>query len=78
MLASRLPPSFLDTYSVLTSSLGFNALCMVIGFIIIIKIIIILLSYVFLTPALIGDSAKASNNERYPNNLHILQTFSAL
>ena len=34
MLASRLPPSFLDTYSLSTSSLGCNALCMVIIFLV--------------------------------------------
>ena len=32
MLASPLPPCFLDTYSLSTSSLGCNALCMVISF----------------------------------------------
>ncbi len=32
LLASPLPPSFLDTYSLSTSSLGCNALCMVISF----------------------------------------------
>ena len=31
-LASPLPPSFLDTYSLSTSSLGCNTLCMVISF----------------------------------------------
>ena len=34
MLASPLPPSFLDTYSLSTSSLGCNALCMVISFLV--------------------------------------------
>ena len=34
MLASPLPPSFLDTYSQSTSSLGCNALCMVISFLV--------------------------------------------
>ena len=34
MLESSLPPSFLDTYSLLTSSLGCNALCMVISFLV--------------------------------------------
>ena len=34
MLASPLPPSFLGTYSLSTSSLGCNALCMVISFLV--------------------------------------------
>ena len=34
MLASPLPPSFLETYSLSTSSLGYNALCMVISFLV--------------------------------------------
>ena len=34
MMASSLPPSFLDTYSLSTSSLGCNALCMVISFLV--------------------------------------------
>ena len=34
MLASPLPPSFLDTYSLSTLSLGCNALCMVISFLV--------------------------------------------
>ena len=34
MLASPLPPSFLDTYSRSTSSLGCNALCMDISFLV--------------------------------------------
>ena len=34
MLASPFPPSFLDTYSLLTSSLGCKALCMVIKFLV--------------------------------------------
>ena len=34
MLASPLPPSFLDTYNLSTSSLGCNALCMVISFLV--------------------------------------------
>ena len=34
MLVSPLPPSFLDTYSLSTLSLGWNALCMVISFLI--------------------------------------------
>ena len=34
MLASRLPPSFLGTYSLSTSSLGCSALCMVISFLV--------------------------------------------
>ena len=34
MLASPLPPSFRDTYSPSTSSLGCNALCMVISFLV--------------------------------------------
>ena len=34
MLASPLPPSFLDTYSLSTSSLGCNALCIVISFLV--------------------------------------------
>ena len=34
MLASPLPPSFLDTYYLSTSSLGCNALCMVISFLV--------------------------------------------
>ena len=33
-LASPLPPSFLGTYSLSTSSLGYNALCMVISFLV--------------------------------------------
>ena len=38
MLASPLPPSFLDTYSLSTSSLGCNALCMVISFLVLLSI----------------------------------------
>ena len=38
MLASPLPPSFLDTYSLSTSSLGCNALCMVISFLVFLSI----------------------------------------
>ena len=34
VLASPLPPTFLDTYSLSTSSLGYNALCMVISFLV--------------------------------------------
>ena len=34
MLASPLPPSFLDSYSLSMSSLGCNALCMVISFLV--------------------------------------------
>ena len=34
MLASPLPPSFLDTYSLSTSSLGCNDLCIVISFLV--------------------------------------------
>ena len=34
MLASALPPSFLDTYSLSMSSLECNALCMVISFLV--------------------------------------------
>ena len=34
MLASPLPPSFLATYNLSTSSLGCNALCMVISFLV--------------------------------------------
>ena len=34
MLASHLPPCFLDTYNLSTSSLGCNALCMVISFLV--------------------------------------------
>ena len=34
MLASPLPPSFLDTYSLSMSSLGCNVLCMVISFLV--------------------------------------------
>ena len=34
MLASPLPPSFLDTYNLSTSYLGCNALCMVISFLV--------------------------------------------
>ena len=34
MLASPLPPSFRDTYSLSTSSLRYNALCMVISFLV--------------------------------------------
>ena len=34
MLASPLPPSLLGTYSLSTSSLGCNALCMVISFLV--------------------------------------------
>ena len=34
MLASPLPPSFQDTYSLSTSSQGYNALCMVISFLV--------------------------------------------
>ena len=34
MMASSLPPSFLDVYSLSTSSLGCNALCMVISFLV--------------------------------------------
>ena len=34
MLVSPLPPSFLDTYYLSTSSLGCNALCMVISFLV--------------------------------------------
>ena len=34
MLASPLPPSFLDTYSQSTSSLGCNVLCMIISFLV--------------------------------------------
>ena len=34
MLESPLPPSFLRTYSLSTSSLGCNALCMVISFLV--------------------------------------------
>ena len=34
MLASPFPPSYLDTYSLSTSSLGCNALCMVISFLV--------------------------------------------
>ena len=38
MLASPLPPSFLDTYSLSTWSLGCNALCMVISFLVLYSI----------------------------------------
>ena len=34
MLSSPLPPFFLDTYSMLTSSMGCNALCMVVSFLV--------------------------------------------
>ena len=34
MLAGPLPPSFLETYSLSTSSLGYNALCIVISFLV--------------------------------------------
>ena len=34
MLASPLPPSFVDTYSLSTASLGCSALCMVINFLV--------------------------------------------
>ena len=43
MLASPLPPSFLGTYSLSTSSLGCNALCMVISFLVLWSIFRILL-----------------------------------
>ena len=35
ILACPLPPSFLGTYSLSTSSLGCNALCMVMSFLVI-------------------------------------------
>ena len=38
MLASPLPPSFLETYSRSTSSLGCNALCIVISFLVLLSI----------------------------------------
>ena len=41
MLASLLPPSFLGTYSLSTSSLGCNALCMVISFLVLWSICLI-------------------------------------
>ena len=44
MLANPLPPSFLDTYSLSTSSLWSNALCMVITFLVLWSIIIIIIS----------------------------------
>ena len=34
MLASPLPPSFLDIYSLSTLSMGCNALCMIISFLV--------------------------------------------
>ena len=55
MLASPLPPSFLGTYNLSTSSLGCNEWCMVFSFLVlwsIIIIIIIILVCEFFIPAL--------------------------